>query len=209
MQVFSSFQSQVTEDVRIERRFKIQGSSALQVTEETVITQTRHNLIIGNSVHFSILIPEYISLKEFQNMGVLDSDHIQATENFGLYTQVKPEDSTQLQVSDDISILELYNAPVIDEKVRVGHEPISIFEIRAHSCALEFGSSATNLMLYSEEFENANWITKGTAIFSANTDEAPDCRSTADKIHARSPNNMGSFYQLVSIVSTADGPPPP
>jgi len=54
----------------------------------------------------------------------------------------------------------------------------------------------TNVIKYSEDFSNVNWLTINFNV-SANTTTAPDGTSTADKLIATTTNSAHAFYQAV------------
>jgi hypothetical protein len=58
----------------------------------------------------------------------------------------------------------------------------------------------TNLLLRSEEFDNASW-TKSATTVSANSTTAPDGTTTADKLVEDSTNSGHSVFQNTSVVS--------
>jgi hypothetical protein len=63
----------------------------------------------------------------------------------------------------------------------LGKDPFTVVGLVADKCKLEAGKSFTNLLTYSEEFDNSGWG-KGNVTIAANAITAPDGTLTADKI---------------------------
>ena len=82
------------------------------------------------------------------------------------------------------------------QKATVGHRPITICECDLDFCRLIYNTSTTNLLTYSEEFDNAAW-TKSSATVTADDTTAPDGTTTADLIATSS--SGGLIYQDTTI----------
>jgi hypothetical protein len=66
--------------------------------------------------------------------------------------------------------------------------------------ALLLETAATNLLTYSEQFDNAAWVKNNSSI-SSNTVTAPDGTLTADRLAENTSNTTHSLYQVSAVVS--------
>jgi len=78
---------------------------------------------------------------------------------------------------------------------RFDHNPTT-----GEALGLLFEEQRTNLLIYSEEFDNAAW-TKINAIITANTIVAPDGMLTADKLVADTTTNYHTVFESFSFTS--------
>jgi hypothetical protein len=81
-------------------------------------------------------------------------------------------------------------------EARFDHNPTT-----GESLGLLVEESRTNLLTYSQEFDNAIWLKDATTI-SANTVAAPDETTTADKIIENSSNAVHAVYRSASLTAT-------
>jgi hypothetical protein len=64
----------------------------------------------------------------------------------------------------------------------LGKDPFSVVGLVADKCKLEAGKSFTNLLTYSEEFDNSDWNKNGSYTITPNAIAAPNGSITADLI---------------------------
>jgi hypothetical protein len=82
----------------------------------------------------------------------------------------------------------------------LGKDPFTVVGLVADKCKLEAGKSFTNLLKYSEEFDNSDWTTNGSHTITSNATAAPDGSMTADLINDTDTDASRFFIQ--NIVSS-------
>lgn len=99
--------------------------------------------------------------------------------------------TTTQPISNSIPVLQTASANV----ARFDHNPIT-----GESLGLLIEEQRTNLLTYSEQFDNAAWVKTGATV-TANTAVAPDGTLTADKLVEDT--SVSSHYTLQNITPTA------
>ncbi len=89
------------------------------------------------------------------------------------------------------------------EKNRLGKEPFVQVDLDLDYCMYDYGQSVTNLLKYSEEFDQANW-TKAGATITANATTAPDGKKTADLIIEDTSTGYHRVYQNIGGFTIGD-----
>ena len=82
-------------------------------------------------------------------------------------------------------------------EARFDHDPET-----GESLGLLVEESRTNLLIHSEEFDNAAWIKLGTTV-SANTTTAPNGTATADKLVSNNATNRFCAYRYLTMTANS------
>jgi hypothetical protein len=99
--------------------------------------------------------------------------------------------TTDQPITNYVPVLQTYENNVL----RLDHNPVT-----GESLGLLIEEQRTNLLLRSEEFDNAAWV-KFASTITANTSTAPDGTVTADTFVANGTSNLHRINQVVSAGS--------
>jgi hypothetical protein len=147
----------------------------LHATRRAAIAQARG---LGNPLWDLAGVPASLDLRFAESKSLVD-----AVSGQNLITFTRASDGAVVNSAGQIEIVAA-NVP------RFTHDPVTL-----ESLGLLVEEQRTNLLLRSEEFDNASWTLFGTASRSANATNAPNGSLTADSVTL--PVAAG-IYQLVS-----------